>query len=94
MPDNGWQRAFDDPIPLPGGGALITLHDAATYITKLPKREDDAPEWQAAIEALMLVVDPGGSTIFARIAVVRALRHRKPIEGPRKKRAKTYRIVR
>jgi len=28
--------------------------DAADYITKLPKRESDLPEWQAAIEALML----------------------------------------
>ncbi|TQF29155.1 hypothetical protein [Bradyrhizobium sp. UNPA324] len=90
-----WQRAFDDPIPLPGGRKLITLRDAATYITKLPKQEHDAPEWQAAIEALMLVVDLGGPTMFARIAVVRALnRHHKPSERPRKKRAKTYRIVR
>jgi endonuclease YncB( thermonuclease family) len=48
MNERGWQRAFDDPIPLPDGGKLITLHDAATYITKLPKREHDAPEWQAA----------------------------------------------
>ena len=30
--------------------------------------EHDAPEWQAAIEALMLVVDLGGPTMFARIA--------------------------
>jgi hypothetical protein len=33
----GWDRTFDDPIPLPGGGELITLRHAATYITKLPK---------------------------------------------------------
>jgi hypothetical protein len=49
------------------------LHDAATYITKMPKREHDAPEWQAAIEALMLVVELGGPTMFARIGVMRAL---------------------
>jgi hypothetical protein len=49
LPD--WHRAFDDPIPLPDGRKLMTLHDVATFITKLPKREHDAPEWQAAIEA-------------------------------------------
>jgi hypothetical protein len=36
------------------------LRDAATHITKLPKAEHDAPEWQAAIEALMLVVELDG----------------------------------
>jgi hypothetical protein len=43
---------------LPKGKKLITLHDAATYITKLPKAEHDAPEWQAAMEALLLVAEP------------------------------------
>ena len=41
----------------PGAGpqALITLRDAALYITKLPKAEHEAKEWQAAMEALILV---------------------------------------
>jgi hypothetical protein len=43
MPNKGWHRTFDDPIPLPDGGKLLTLRDAANYITKLPKREHDAP---------------------------------------------------
>lgn len=55
----GWHRAFDDPIPLSDGRTLITLRDAATFIMNLPKREHDEPEWQAAIEALMLVFDLG-----------------------------------
>jgi len=33
--DKGWQRKFEDPIPLPGGRKLITLRDAADYITSL-----------------------------------------------------------
>jgi hypothetical protein len=33
----GWHRAFDDPIPLPDGGTLITLHDAATFIRQAAK---------------------------------------------------------
>ena len=32
---------------LPDGRALVTLRDAATYITELPKEESAAPEWQA-----------------------------------------------
>jgi hypothetical protein len=30
-----------------------------------------APEWQAAMEALILVADLGGPTMFARIGVMR-----------------------
>ncbi|KRR03309.1 hypothetical protein CQ10_40015 [Bradyrhizobium valentinum] len=70
--DRGWQRAFEDPIQLPDGRTLVTLHDAATFITALPKKESDLPEWQAAIEALMLV-SRSGPTMLARIAVMRAL---------------------
>jgi hypothetical protein len=42
---------------------MLTLQDAATHITNLPKKESDLPEWQAAIEALMLVADRGGPTM-------------------------------
>ena len=48
----------------------------ASYITALPKKEADAPEWQAGIEALMLVVELGGLPMFARIGVMRALKPR------------------
>jgi hypothetical protein len=68
-----WRCRFDDPIPLPDGGRLITLQDAGTHITKLPKSEHTAPEWQAAKEALILVVTLGGPTMFARIGMMRAL---------------------
>ena len=33
----------------------------------------DAPEWQAAMGALLLVAELGGPTTFGRIEVVRAL---------------------
>lgn len=52
--ERGWKRSFDDPIPLPRSRPLVTLRDAAEYITKLPKAEHDVPEWQAAMEALLL----------------------------------------
>ncbi len=56
-----WSRRFDDPIPLPRGRQLITLEDAGTYITKLPKAEHEAAEWQAAMQALILVATSGGA---------------------------------
>jgi hypothetical protein len=68
-----WDQRFSDPIELPSGRKLITLRNAAHYITKLPKAEHDAEEWQAAMEALILVATQGGPTMFARIGVMRAL---------------------
>ena len=68
-----WGREFEEPIALPDGRKLIVLRDAASYITALPKKESDAPEWQAAIEALMLVAQLGGPTMFARIGMMQAL---------------------
>jgi hypothetical protein len=52
---------------------LITLRDAAQYITKLPKAEHDADEWQAAMEALLLVAELDGPPLFARIGIMRAI---------------------
>jgi hypothetical protein len=71
--DRGWSRKFEEPIPLLKGKPLVTLRDAANYITKLPKAEHEAEEWQAAMEALLLVVQQNGPTMFARIGVMRAL---------------------
>jgi hypothetical protein len=68
-----WDQTFFDPIVLPSGKKLITLRDAAHYITKLPEAEHDADEWQAAMEALLLVAEHDGPTMFARISVMKAL---------------------
>ena len=75
MAERGWKRASDEPIPLPRGGRLVTLEDAGKYITKLPKNEHEATDWQAAMEALILVATSGGPTMFARIGIMRALNH-------------------
>jgi hypothetical protein len=84
--ERGWKRHFEDPIALPSGRTLHTLMDAATYITKLPEAEHTAPEWQAAMEALMLVAELGGPTMFARIGVMRALnRHVDRVFNPDRK---------
>jgi hypothetical protein len=83
---HGWKRPFDDPIPLPRGRHLVTLKDAANYIQKLPKVEQDLEEWQAAVEALLLVVELNGPTMMARIGVLTALnRHVVRVFNPDRK---------
>jgi hypothetical protein len=63
---------------LPRGGRLATLEEAGR--SKLPKAEHEASEWQAAMEALILVATLGGPAMFARIGVVKALnRHTKRV---------------
>jgi hypothetical protein len=49
---------------------LRTLHDAAQYITKLPKAGYDADEWQAAMQPLLLVAKHDGPPMFARIGIM------------------------
>jgi hypothetical protein len=71
---------------LQGRKPLATLRDAAQYITKLPKAERDAEEWQAAMQALLLVAEHNGPPMFARIGVMRALnRHVERVFGPSRK---------
>jgi hypothetical protein len=96
-----WDQRFSDPIELPNGKKLLTLRGAALYITKLPKAEHDAEKWRTAMEALLLVAESGGPTMFARIGMMQALNRHRPeaapaLRGnaPRRKRTKAYRIVR
>ncbi len=69
----GWKRPFDEPIPLPRGREIVTLEDAGNYISSLPKAEQLLEEWQAAVAALLLVVELNGTTMMARIGFMRAL---------------------
>ena len=83
--ERGWKRPFDDPIPLPRDRQLVTLEDAGRYITKLPKAEHEAKEWQAAMEALILVATHGGPTMLAD-GLMRALnRNAEPVFNPSRK---------
>ena len=54
---------------LPGRKPLVTPRDAALYITELPKAEHDADEWQAAMQALLLLAEHDGPPMFARASV-------------------------
>ena len=59
VPLMAWFTRFVDPIELPDGRELLTLRDAAEYITALPKAEHDAADWQVAMEVLLHGQPPG-----------------------------------
>jgi hypothetical protein len=74
-----WSTPFEDPIGLPDGRKLVTLKDAADYITKLPKKESALSEWQTTIEVLMLCSRGGPSQAlsFPRLGAQDHLRKNK-----------------
>jgi hypothetical protein len=53
-------------FPLPRGPQIVTLEDAARYIRKLPKTEQQFEEWLAAVEAMLLVEQNGSDDDGAR----------------------------
>jgi hypothetical protein len=73
MMAKGWMQPFDDPIPLPRGRQLVTLKDAANYIMKLPKAEQNVEEWQTSDEILIRAAEGRDFLMHARIGVMRAL---------------------
>jgi hypothetical protein len=90
-----WSTAFDDPIALDRGRALLTLKDAARYIQKLPKAEQQREHWQLATAILIDAAEGRDFIMHARVGMLRALNHGKPGEiMQRRKRAKIYRILR
>ena len=68
-----WFKRFVDPIVLPDGRELLTLRDAAEYITALPKAEHGAADWRVAMETLLLAAERDGPEMLAGIAVMKAL---------------------
>jgi hypothetical protein len=79
VPENfpdAWDRKFSEPIETPDGERLTSLRDAGTYITRLPKAEHDAREWQTAMHVLIEAADNGGPVSFARLGVAQALHRR------------------
>lgn len=91
----GWARRFEDPIPLPDGRVLVTLREAADYILKLSKRQTETDHWQLALHCLIEAAEDREPLLHARVAMLKALNHGKPapISEPRRKRAKSYRIL-
>jgi len=63
-------RAFDDPIPVPDGRVLKSLHDAGHYAIALPKAVQERVGWRIAAE---MIAAAQGQGQFAEIAVQQAL---------------------
>lgn len=81
-----WSTPFYEPIPLPGGGQIVSFNDAAYFIQRLPKAEQDLHEWRFAIEMLINTAENGWPPMMAHIAILRALGHRKMlVKEPRRK---------
>jgi hypothetical protein len=90
-----WEQFFVDPIELADGRVLRSLRDAGEFIQSLPKATHERPEWEEAVDALLLVVEHGGDTMLVRASIMRALNAGKPIDPqPRRKRAKNHTIAR
>ena len=69
-----WDLEFNKPIKLPRRKPLVTLRDAALYVTKLPKAEREAEHWRPAAILLKLIGEQGGCMLLARMSVVHGLR--------------------
>ena len=72
-PAAAWARPFDDAILLPGGRELLTLRDAADYIMKLPKADQDLEEWQTSVSCLIGAAEGRDFMMHARIGMLTAL---------------------
>jgi hypothetical protein len=85
-----WSREFEDRVP-----GLQTLRDAANYIERLPRSEQQSPHWQAAVEALIMAAEGRGPMLHATVGMRRALNAGKSAEPvtSRKKRVKVYKII-
>ena len=89
-----WQQFFRDPIELTDGRVLRSLRDAGEFIQMLPKAIQDRPEWQAAVQALLVVVEHDGDTLPVRIGIVRALNASKTSEPQtRPKATKNSKVI-
>jgi hypothetical protein len=90
-----WQQFFHDPIELPDGRVLRSLRDAGEFIQMLPKATVNRPEWRAAVQALLVVVEHDGDTRPVRIGIVRALNANNPAEPQtRRKAARNSKVIR
>jgi hypothetical protein len=70
-----WDLEFFAPIQVPGKRKpLVTLRDAAKYMTSLPRAEQNAEHWRPAATLLGIIGAKGGCMFFAERAVAFGLR--------------------
>jgi hypothetical protein len=77
-----WDRPFDQPVPLPKGAPARTLRDAAAFIRKLPRSEQEVTEWQEAAKMLINAAENRGPTMFAKMAIRQAIHRRQRAFNP------------
>ena len=83
-----WSREFDDPIELPNGHTLRTLHEAGHYVAALPKALQERFEWRSAAGTLIQAAQGERAVKFAQIAMLKALHAPEPARERRRKPAK------
>jgi hypothetical protein len=82
--EEGWSRSFIKPISAPKirsrrrtGNKILTLRtlrDADLYIrNEVPTIKQEREEWRAAAQELKKVIDSGGSTMAAYVAINNAV---------------------
>ena len=86
-----WDRPFDFPVP-----GLRTLREAAEYMVKLPKAEQDKPHWQTAAFVVREAAEGRGPVLHAAIGMNKALTHGQPspVKEPRRKVVRKYKVIR
>jgi hypothetical protein len=78
-----WSRHFDEPIPRPRAGLARGCRQIHHEATEGGAR---GAEWQAAMQALILVATKGGPAMLARIGIMQALnRHIERVFDPPRK---------
>jgi hypothetical protein len=86
----GWGPEFDDPIELPGGGRLVTLQHAITWLAKeVPQSEHGMKEVQAAAHCVTEAAENNGPMMFARMGMMQAINRHKPVDIPKVWRSST-----
>jgi len=73
-----WDSQFAEPIVLPNNVVATTLRHVIAYVSELPDAERNSREWRNARKHMLRAADQVGSTWFARIAIIRALKRRMP----------------
>jgi hypothetical protein len=72
------EKHWFSPDHMPGRKPLVTLRDAAQHIIELSKAEHELPQWEIAIEWVMLDGEHGGDPMVPRIGMMKALLLHKP----------------
>ena len=68
-----WSKRFEEPVQLPDGSQLFTLHQAAKHILTLSNVDHRANEWRSAMRKIIEAADHGGSICLARAELLLAI---------------------